>query len=79
MSGVAEKGGGLHSIKMLLFEKALPRLAEVVAATLTGAGILVKPLGDTELGPGYMRGTTATPTENRRTAEALREILRHGP
>jgi histidinol-phosphate/aromatic aminotransferase/cobyric acid decarboxylase-like protein len=79
MSGVAEKGGGgLHDIKMLLRENPLPLLAEVAVATLAGRGILLKPLGDTEFGPGYMRRTTATPPDNRRFIDALREIFRRG-
>lgn len=77
MSRAAEKGGGLRGIKMLLRENPLPLLAEVVA-TLAGRGILLKPLGDTEFGPGYMRRTTATPPDNRRFIDALREIFRRG-
>jgi histidinol-phosphate aminotransferase len=56
-----------------------PHDAAAIAVALAARGILVKPLGDTELGPGYMRVTTATPPDNRRFVDALREILRHAP
>lgn len=80
MSGIAEKsGGGLHGIKLLLRENPLPLLAEVVVAALAERGILVKPLGDAELGPGYRRVTTSMPPDNRHVVETLREILRHAP
>jgi histidinol-phosphate aminotransferase len=35
----------------------------------------VKPLNDPELGPGYMRITTALPKNNRRFVAMLREVL----
>jgi histidinol-phosphate aminotransferase len=37
--------------------------------------ILVKPLGDRRLGPGFMRVTTARPEDNRRFVQALRTLL----
>ncbi|MBE0546744.1 MAG: histidinol-phosphate aminotransferase family protein [Rubrivivax sp.] len=52
-----------------------PHDASVVASQLARRAILVKPLGDAGLGPGYMRVTTATPSDNERFVEALREIL----
>jgi len=39
------------------------------------AHILVKPLNDERLGPGYMRVTTALPEDNARFIAALRELL----
>jgi histidinol-phosphate aminotransferase len=56
-----------------------PHDAASVARALAERGILVKPLGDAELGPGCMRVTTATPPDNRRFVDALREILRDAP
>jgi histidinol-phosphate aminotransferase len=52
-----------------------PRDAAALARALLAHGILVKPLGDTRLGPGYMRVTTALPEDNRRFVAALREVL----
>lgn len=52
-----------------------PHGATAIAAQLAARGILVKPLGDAVLGPGFMRVTTATPPDNRRVVDALREIL----
>jgi hypothetical protein len=37
--------------------------------------ILVKPLGDRRLGPGFMRVTTAQPEDNGRFVQALRALL----
>ena len=37
--------------------------------------ILVKPLNDERLGPGYMRVTTALPEDNARFIAALRDLL----
>lgn len=42
---------------------------------LAASGILVKPLGDTILGRGYMRVTTSLPADNARFVEALRALL----
>ena len=39
------------------------------------SNILIKPLNDAALGPGYMRITTALPEDNRRFVDALREVL----
>jgi histidinol-phosphate aminotransferase len=37
--------------------------------------ILIKPLNDPALGPGFMRITTALPEDNRRFVDALRTLL----
>jgi histidinol-phosphate aminotransferase len=52
-----------------------PHDAGTLAARLREWQILVKPLGDPRLGPGYMRVTTAAPEENARVLEALRALL----
>jgi len=52
-----------------------PRDAAAVAARLAERRILVKPLGDRRLGPGFMRITTARPEDNRRFVRALAECL----
>lgn len=52
-----------------------PHDASAVASELAQRAILVKPLGEAGLGPGYMRITTATPSDNQRFVQALREIL----
>ncbi|MGO9061148.1 MAG: pyridoxal phosphate-dependent aminotransferase, partial [Candidatus Binataceae bacterium] len=52
-----------------------PRDAGKIAAALRKRNILVKPLNDRRLGPGYMRITTATPEDNTRFLLALKELL----
>jgi histidinol-phosphate aminotransferase len=52
-----------------------PRDAADLAARLRERQILVKPLGDRRLGPGYMRITTALPQDNVRFVAALKEML----
>ncbi|HUW37282.1 MAG TPA: histidinol-phosphate transaminase [Rhodocyclaceae bacterium] len=52
-----------------------PHNAAGIADRLRSRNILVKPLNDPALGPGYMRITTALPDDNRRFIEALREVL----
>jgi histidinol-phosphate aminotransferase len=52
-----------------------PHDATVVAGRLRERKILIKPLNDPRLGPGYMRVTTALPEDNRRFLEALREVV----
>jgi len=52
-----------------------PHDAGALARALGERGILVKPLGDARLGPGYMRITTALPEDNARFLAALRELL----
>jgi histidinol-phosphate aminotransferase len=52
-----------------------PHKAQALAASLKDRNILVKPLKDERLGPGYMRITTALPEDNARFVAALRELL----
>ena len=52
-----------------------PRQAHTFAGFLEERHILVKPLNDQRLGPGYMRVTTALPEDNARFVAALREWL----
>lgn len=52
-----------------------PHDAYTIAARLRERNILVKPLDDRRLGPGYMRVTTALPEDNARFIAALREVL----
>lgn len=52
-----------------------PHDALDIARALKARQILVKPLGDTRLGKGYMRITTALPNDNERFMTALREVL----
>jgi histidinol-phosphate aminotransferase len=52
-----------------------PRDATTLAARLAERRIMVKPLGDRRLGPGFMRITTAHPEDNRRFVRALGECL----
>ncbi|WP_153111261.1 pyridoxal phosphate-dependent aminotransferase [Propionivibrio limicola] len=54
-----------------------PHDAATLSASLKALDILVKPLNDPLLGPGYMRITTALPEDNRRFITALRELLDH--
>jgi histidinol-phosphate aminotransferase len=52
-----------------------PHDAAGLAQALKPRGILVKPLGDLLLGPGFMRVTTALPQDNARFIEALRALI----
>lgn len=52
-----------------------PHDAATLAVRLRKRQILVKPLGDPRLGPGYMRVTTARPEDNARVLQALRTLL----
>jgi histidinol-phosphate aminotransferase len=52
-----------------------PHAAEDLAKRLQERGILIKPLNDPRLGPGYMRVTTALPDDNMRFLAALRELI----
>ncbi len=54
-----------------------PHDASAIADGLRRRDILIKPLNDPVLGPGYMRITTALPEDNRRFIEALKELLSH--
>lgn len=52
-----------------------PHNAEELAEKLHHRGILVKPLNDARLGPGFMRVTTALPEQNARVVHTLHDLL----
>jgi histidinol-phosphate aminotransferase len=52
-----------------------PHDARAIADRLRKQKILVMPLGDPYLGPGFMRATTALPEDNARFVAALEELL----
>ncbi len=52
-----------------------PHDAGALAEKLKARGILIKPLNDAALGPGFMRVTTALPEDNARFVSALKELL----
>ncbi|MEJ2688645.1 MAG: histidinol-phosphate transaminase [Deltaproteobacteria bacterium] len=52
-----------------------PHDAGKLAGRLRERGIFVKPLGDPQLGSGFMRVTTALPADNARVVQALQELL----
>jgi histidinol-phosphate aminotransferase len=52
-----------------------PHNAAEIAEQLRSRDILIKPLNDPALGPGFMRITTALPEDNRRFIDALRALL----
>jgi histidinol-phosphate aminotransferase len=52
-----------------------PHDAGKIAERLREHGILVKPLGDARLGPGFMRVTTSRPEDNARFVEVLKQVL----
>jgi histidinol-phosphate aminotransferase len=52
-----------------------PHDAGQLANRLEERGILVKPLNDVRLGPGFMRVTTALPEDNARFLSAIGEFL----
>jgi len=52
-----------------------PHDAMRLANLLGERGILVKPLNDGRLGPGFMRVTTALPEDNARFLSTVRELL----
>jgi histidinol-phosphate aminotransferase len=52
-----------------------PHDAGELAAQLKAQNILVKPLNDPRLGPGFMRVTTALPDDNARFVAALKSLL----
>jgi histidinol-phosphate aminotransferase len=56
-----------------------PHDASMIAAGLKARGILIKPLNEPRLGPGYMRVTTALPEDNARFIVALQELLQTLP
>jgi histidinol-phosphate aminotransferase len=53
----------------------IPHDAGQLASRLKERGILIKPLNDPRLGPGYMRVTTALPEDNARVVEAFKTLL----
>jgi histidinol-phosphate aminotransferase len=55
-----------------------PHDAAEIAGKLCCWDILIKPLNDPTLGPGFMRITTALPEDNRRFIHALRDTLAAG-
>lgn len=52
-----------------------PHDAVKLAQALREHNILIKPLKDPTLGPGYMRVTTALPEDNERFVQVLRQLL----
>lgn len=52
-----------------------PLDAGKLALALRAHNILIKPLSDRRLGPGYMRVTTALPEDNARFLATLRELI----
>ena len=52
-----------------------PHDAAVLARRLAEQKILIKPLNDPRLGPGYMRVTAALPEDNARFVEAPQKLL----
>jgi histidinol-phosphate aminotransferase len=52
-----------------------PHSAGSLAARLKERGILIKPLDDGRLGPGYMRVTTALPEDNAKFVAVLKTLL----
>lgn len=56
-----------------------PHDAAQLASGLAKLNILVKPLNDSTLGPGFMRVTTALPEDNKQFIGALRELLLNAP
>ncbi len=52
-----------------------PHNATFIAEQLRHRDIFIKPLNDPELGPGYMRITTALSEDNRRFVAMMREVL----
>jgi len=88
MSARTEKGGGAFAGELsALGERTFPSetyffLADFapqdamqLAQQLKTHNILIKPLGDPRLGPGYMRVTTSLPEDNAHFVAALRELL----
>ncbi|MEW6125342.1 MAG: hypothetical protein AB1698_22265 [Pseudomonadota bacterium] len=52
-----------------------PHDAGRLAEALKARGVLVKPLNDPALGPGFMRVTTALPEDNAHFVAVLRTLL----
>jgi histidinol-phosphate aminotransferase len=55
-----------------------PHDARELAERLRQRGVLIKPLDDPALGPGYMRVTTTLPEDNVRFLAVLEEVLKPG-
>jgi histidinol-phosphate aminotransferase len=53
-----------------------PHNAGALAEALRKRDVLIKPLNDPRLGPGYMRVTTALPEQNARFLDAVADLLR---
>jgi histidinol-phosphate aminotransferase len=79
----AELAAGLRSLGVKTFPTEgyffladfSPHAAPDLAARLRERQILVKPLNDRRLGPGFMRMTTARPEENGRVLRELAMLL----
>jgi histidinol-phosphate aminotransferase len=52
-----------------------PHDADALAARLREREIMIKPLREPRLGPGYMRVSTALPEDNDRFIEVLKSLL----
>jgi len=55
-----------------------PHSAAGIADAMRSRDILIKPLNEPALGPGFMRVTTALPEDNGRFIGVLRELLGRG-
>jgi histidinol-phosphate aminotransferase len=64
-----------HSETYFFLADFAPRDATQLAQQLKERNILVKPLGDARLGPGYLRVTTALPEDNARFVAAVKALL----
>lgn len=64
-------------LRQLISEQlgVVERLIHINAGQLRSRDILIKPLNDPALGPGFMRITTALPEDNRRFVDARRALL----
>ncbi len=58
----------------LLLAGNLPDRDLLLPRRLRRRGIFIKPLGDPILGPGFMRVTTALPSDNLHFIQSLREL-----
>ena len=69
-------GGRTHPTETYFFlADFTPHDAATLSAQLKARNILVKPLNDPRLGPGYLRVTTALPEDNARFVTALKTML----
>lgn len=75
-AGVRELGVRTFATRTYFFLADFAPLSSVrLADLLRERSILIKPLPDPRLGPGFMRVTTALPEENARFLQSLRELL----